>query len=89
MIHYIQATDDRLYIIVSEKTPEDDNNFYLVSLDIKTGEAYEKIQLETNKKSIHHQNVYNNKYSFFLLNEDEKRLFYVFSGDDVNRPLEE
>lgn len=90
-IRYMEATDDRVFAIISEKTDEDEDEFFTVSLDINTGEVYEKVALETNDNStVRGQHVYNNKYHFAVVDvEAGKEVYYVFSGEDVNKPIVE
>ncbi|MBS4206559.1 hypothetical protein [Bacillus sp. FJAT-50079] len=88
-VRYMTATDDRIYAIVSENTEDESEIFYVVSLDIHTGEIYEKIELETNANTIHAHHVFNNKYHFALFNpeNDDEEIYYVLSGSDVNKPF--
>lgn len=87
-IRYMVATEDRLFAIVSEKTEDSEENFYNISLDLKTGEVFEKIALDTNENSIRADHVYNNKYHFAVIDvKNQKEVYYVFSSD-VNKPLD-
>lgn len=86
-IRYMEATDTRVYAIISETTEEDETEFFTISLDIKTGEVYEKIALETNDNTVRAQHVYNNKYHFAVVDPEKKREVYYVFGEDVNQPI--
>lgn len=84
-LRHLEATDDRLYVIVSDKETDE---FFIVTLDLQTGEAYEKVSLEIDdKNAVVQPHVYNNKYSFAINTGEAGLVYYVFSSD-VNRPLE-
>ena len=83
-LRHLEATDDRLYVIVSDKETDE---FFIVTLDLQTGEAYEKVSLEIDdKNAVVQPHVYNNKYSFAINTGEAGLVYYVFSSD-VNRPL--
>lgn len=88
-IRYMEATDDRVFAIISEKTDEDEDEFFNISLDIETGEVYEKVAIETQDNStVRAQHVYNNKYHYAVVDvEAGKEVYYVFSGEDVNKSM--
>ncbi len=88
-IRYMEATDDRIFAIISEKTDEDEDLFFNISLDVKTGEVYEKVAIETQDNStVRARHVYNNKFHYAVVDvEASKEVYYVFSGEDVNKPI--
>lgn len=84
-LRHIEATDDRLYLIVSD---DETDEFFLVTLDLETGETYQKVSLETDdKNAVVQPHVYNNKFSFAINTGEPGLIYYVFSSE-VNRPLE-
>lgn len=92
-VYAMQATDDRLYVISSEydeeDEPDDSEDFYLVEMDLETGEIYEKVDLEiaNNGSPILNNHVYNNKFHFSIYDEDEEQqIDYIFSNGEVNKP---
>ncbi|WP_458948612.1 hypothetical protein [Oceanobacillus sp. CAU 1775] len=84
-LRHLVSTDDRLYVIVSDKETDE---FFIVTLDLQTGEAYEKVSLEIDdKNAVVQPHVYNNKYSFAINTREAGLVYYVFSSD-VDRPIE-
>lgn len=89
-IRHLHGTDDRLYAVVSEDSDEEGDAFYVVSIDLETGEVYGKVAIETADNTLHAMHIYNNKFHFAVNDpESGEEIYYVFSGEDVNKPFNE
>jgi hypothetical protein len=90
-VYEMQATSDRLYAVYGEgEASSDSKDFYVVELDVETGEIYEKVDLglHYDANPVVTNYVHNDKVYFSLYDEtNDERVDYIFSNGDVNEPF--
>lgn len=87
-VYEMQATTDRLYAVYGEGEESSDyKDFFIVELDLDTGEVYEKVDIDISYDAnpVVTDYVYNDKAYFSIYDEaNDQMVDYVFSNGEVN-----